>query len=243
MKSILKKEIIQFFSSPIGVISMGIFYLLSGLFLWVIQGDYNITEHRFADLLPFFELAPWILIFVMSAISMKSFSEEYKTGTIETLLTKPISVKEVIAAKFLAVWIIGIIMLIPSFVYVWTIAHWTQQGQSIEWGIIFGSYLGLIFLIGVFSAIGIFSSLLFTSQVNAFLTALFLMFLLYYGLEGIGNFNLFGSLDYWIQKASLKFHYNNFIKGLIKLSDIFYFLSIIVIFISSANYVIHQKQK
>ncbi len=243
MKSLLKKEIIQFFSSPVGVISMGIFYILTGLFLWIIQGNYNIIDHRFADLQPFFELAPWILIFVMAAISMKSFSEEYKTGTIETLLTKPLTETQVILGKFFAIWLAGIFMLIPSIIYIWAIAYLAQEGQSIEWGILLSGYLGLILLLGVFSVIGLFASLLFNNQVSAFLTALLIMFFLYYGLEGIGNFNLFGAFGYWIQKWSLKSHYENFTKGLIKLADILYFLNFIALFILMSKYSIQQKRQ
>ncbi len=243
MKSIFKKEITQFFSSPIGYISMGIFYILSLLFLWVMEGDYNIIENRFADLTPFFQLAPWILIFVMSAISMRSFSEEYKTGTIETLLTKPITENQLVLGKFLAIWFIGLIMLIPSLVYVWSIHYLAQEGQEIEWGIILSGYLGLILLIGVFASIGIFSSLFFKNQVSAFLTGLLLMFLFYYGLEGIGNFNLLGSLDYFIQSLSLKVHYDHFVKGLIKGKDVLYLVSILFIFIYSAVFILKQKKQ
>jgi len=243
MKSIFKKEISQFFSSPIGYISMGIFYILNTLFLWIIEGNYNIIDNRFADLTPFFQLAPWILIFVLSAISMKSFSEEYKTGTIETLLTKPISHIELILGKFLAIWFVGIIMLLPSLIYVWSISHLVQEGQKIEWGILFSGYMGLILLIGVYSAIGIFTSLLFKNQVSAFLSGLLLMFLLYYGMEGIGSFNLFGSLDYFIQSMGIKYHYDHFIKGLIKINDLIYFFSILLFFIYTSLYLIKNKNQ
>ena len=242
MKSIFKKEISQFFSSPIGYISMGIFFILSTLFLWVIEGDYNLIDHRFADLTPFFQLTPWILIFVISAISMKTLSEEYKTGTIETLLTKPLSGSDLIMGKFFAVWLFGIIMLIPSIIYVWSIQHLAQEGQKIEWGIILSSYIGLIFLIGAFTAIGIFTSLLFKNQVSAFLSGLLLMFLFYYGFEGIGNFNLLGSLDYLIQSLGIKIHYENFIKGLLTLKDLIYFISLILFFTISAIIIIQRKR-
>jgi ABC-2 type transport system permease protein len=243
MKSIFWKEFIQFISSPIGFISMGIFYILSSLFLWIIEGNYNIIDNKFADLSPFFQLSPWILIFVMSAISMKSFSEEYKTGTIETLLTKPITESQLVLGKFYAIWLIGTIMLIPSIIYIGSVYYLTQEGQTIEWGIIFTGYLGLILLIGAFSAIGTFTSALFNNQISAFLSGMLLMFLFYSGFEAIGNFNLLGNFDYVVQQIGMKIHYDNFIKGLVRFSDFVYFISLIIIFITSTIFIIHQKQK
>ena len=241
MLALYKKEFIQFFSSPVGYIALAVFFLLNSLFLWIIEGNYNIPDSGFAELTPFFQLAPWILMFVIPAIAMRSFSEEFKAGTIETLLTKPLTQNKIILAKFLAVWSVALIMLIPTFIYVVSINQLSIAGQHPDWGIIFSGYLALFLLTGVFSAIGIFASLLFNNQVNAFLIALILMFILYYGLEGIGNFNLLGSLDYFFQKMSLDFHYANIIKGLIKLSDLIFMLSVGLIFILISNIILNKK--
>ncbi len=243
MKAIFKKEIIQFFSSPIGIIAMGIFFLLSSLMLWIIEGNYNIPNNQFADLLSFFNLAPWILIFVMSAISMKSFSEEFKSGTIETLMTKPLRPLDILLGKSLSVWWIGKIMLIPTFIYVFSVNYISVEGQNLDWGVIFSSYLGLILLIGIFASIGVLASLLFKNQINAFLTGLFLMFIFYFGFEGIGSFNLLGNLDYFIQNLGLQTHYANFIKGLIKISDIVYFISLIIFINAISVFILKQKIK
>lgn len=242
MKSLFKKEIIQFFSSPIGYISMGIFYLLSSLFLWVMEGPYNIIDHRFADLSPFFQLAPWILMFVIAAIGMKTFSEEFRSGTIETLLTKPLKPRDLVLGKFFALWWAAVFLLIPSLIYVASVYYLTQAGMQVEKGIIWSSYFGLILLEGVFASIAVFTSLLFKNQVSAFLTAIILMFLFYYGFEGIGNFNLLGSFDYFIQSLSIKSHYENFIKGLIKIPDIFYFLLLILFFLALSVIQLQKKQ-
>ncbi len=236
MKSIYLKELKQFFSSPIGYLAMGLFFLLNSLFLWIIEGNYYIPSYRFADLTPFFNLAPWILIFVIAAISMKSFSDEYKTGTIEILLTKPLTISQLVWAKFLSIWTIGKWMLIPTFIYVASIQMLSLDGK-IDYLNLISAYFGLILLIGVFSAIGIFASSLTSNQVIAFLTGLFLMFLFYYGWEGIGSFNLLGNLDLLFQQFSLDFHYQNFVKGLIKLKDVVYLISImfLFVFLSSLN--------
>jgi len=230
MKSIYFKELKQFFASPIGYLSMGMFFLLSALFLWIIEGAYYLPAYRFADLNPFFDLAPWILIFVIAALSMKSFSEEFKTGTIENLLTKPITQKDIVIGKFLAIWSLGLIMLLPTLIYVYTVQSLSMEG-SLDYKNLLSAYIGLALLIGNFAAIGVFSSVLFSNQVNAFLLGLFLMFFLFYGLQGISSFNLLGSLDLFFQKLSLNEHYQNLVKGLFKLSDVVYLLSISALFI------------
>ncbi len=240
MKSIYFKELKQYFSSPIAYISMGLFVLLSALFLWVIEGNYYLPSYRFADLTPFFSLAPWILIFVIAAIGMKSFSEEYKSGTIENLLTKPLSFQQVIRGKFLAVWTVAVWMLIPSLIYVFSIQALSLEG-SIDYKNLISAYFGLILLTGAFSAIGVFSSSLTDSQIVAFLIGVFLMFLFYYGLEGIGSFNLLGSWDLFFQKLSLDFHYQNMIKGLLRFSDVVYMLSVIVLFTGLTYYSLQKR--
>jgi len=231
MKSIYIKEIKQFFASPIGYLSMGLFFVLTTLFLWFIEGSYYIPTYGFADLTPFFDLAPWILIFVMTATGMKIFSEEFKSGTIENLLTKPLTFKDIVLGKFFSIWTVAVLMLIPTFIYVYSVKQLSLDGQ-LDYKNLISAYFGLFLLTGALSAISIYASSLFSNQVNAFLTGLFLSFLFYYGFEGLGSFNLLGNLDLFFKKLSLDFHYQNMVKGLIKLSDVVYFFSIIILFLA-----------
>ncbi len=240
MKSIYIKELKQFFASPIGYLSMGLFFVFNALFLWFIEANYYLPTYGFADLIPFFNLAPWILIFVITATGMKSFSDEFKTGTIETLLTKPLAFKDIVLGKFFSIWTIGTIMLLPTLIYIYSIRHFSLDG-NLDYINLISAYLGLFLLIGILSSITIFSSSLFDNQVNAFLTGLFLSFLFYYGLEGLGSFNLLGGLDLFFKKLSFDFHYQNLVKGLIKLSDIVYLLSITVLFIIFTNFNLQKR--
>ena len=219
---------------------MGLFFVFNALFLWFIEGNYYLPTYGFADLNPFFSLAPWILIFVIAAIGMKSFSDEFKTGTIETLLTKPLAFKDIVLGKFLSIWTIGLLMLVPTLIYVYSIQYFSIDG-NLDYKNLVSAYFGLILLIGALSAIAVFSSSLFDNQVNAFLTGLFLSFLFYYGFEGLGSFNLLGGLDLFFKKLSLDFHYQNMVKGLIKLSDVAYMLSIMVLFIGLTNYNLQKR--
>ena len=229
MKSIYLKELKQFFASPIGYLSMSLFFVFNALFLWFIEGNYYLPTYGFADLIPFFNLAPWILIFVITAIGMKSFSDEFKTGTIETLLTKPLALRNIVLAKFFSIWTIGFLMLIPTIIYVYSIKSFSIDGHF-DYKNLISAYFGLLLLIGSLAAITVFSSSIFNNQVNAFLTGLFLSFLFYYGFEGLGSFNLLGGLDLFFKKLSIDFHYQNMVKGLIKFSDFLYMLSIIIFF-------------
>ncbi len=240
MKSIYLKELKQAFASPIGYLSLGLFFILTALFLWFIEGSYYLPNYRFADLYPFFSLAPWILILVLAALTMRSFSDEFKTGTIETLLTKPLTYTQIVLGKFLSIWTMGLILLILSLVYVYSIAHLSING-SLDYKNLISAYLGLFLLTGAMISIGMFSSALFSNQVNAFLTGLFLIFLFYYGFEGLGNFNLMGGLDLFLKKLSLDFHYQNFVKGLIKLSGVVYLLSITGFFLMLTAFILKKR--
>ena len=158
MKSIALREIKSFFGSPIGYLVIAIFLLLNGSFLWVFDGEYNILQSGFADLSPFFTLAPWILIFLIPAVTMRSFSDEKKQGTIELLLTKPLSVWQIVNGKFLGSFLLIVIALVPTLVYVYVIYGLGMPEGNIDMGSTMGSYFGLLFLIAAYTAIGIFTS-------------------------------------------------------------------------------------
>ena len=187
MKSIVLREIKSFFGSPIGYLVIAIFLILNGLFLWVFEGDYNILNSGFADLTPFFTLAPWILIFLIPAVTMRSFSDEKKQGTLELLLTKPLSVWEIVSGKFIGATLLIVIAIVPTFIYLEAISSLGMPEGNIDMGSTLGSYFGLLFLIGAYAAIGIFTSTLSENQIVAFILAVFLCFLFFFGFEGLAS--------------------------------------------------------
>src|SRR5574343_1724427 len=160
MKALLLREIKSFFGSPIGYLVIAIFLLLNGLFLWVFEGEFNILNSGFADMSPFFKLAPWILIFLIPAVTMRSFSDEKKQGTIELLFTKPLSNWDIVNGKFLGALVLIILAIVPTIIYVLTISHFGNPQGNIDMGSKLGSYFGLLFLIASYTAIGIFASTL-----------------------------------------------------------------------------------
>jgi len=227
MLAILKKEINSFFASPIGYLVIAIFLLLNGLFLWLFKGDFNILDYGFADLSSFFLLAPWILIFLIPAVTMRSFSDEKKQGTLELLLTKPISHFNIVLGKYFGAFILILIALLPTLLYVYTVYQLGNPVGNLDVGSTLGSYFGLLFLIASYTAIGVFSSTLSDNQIVAFITSVFLCFLFYIGFEGIAEFISSDIID----QFGMSSHYKSMSRGVLDTRDIIYFLSITVFFL------------
>jgi ABC-2 type transport system permease protein len=230
MKSILLREIKSFFGSPIGYLVIAIFLILNGLFLWVFEGDYNILNSGFADLTPFFTLAPWILVFLIPAVTMRSFSDEKKQGTLELLLTKPLSVWEIVNGKFLGAVLLICMAIVPTFSYVAALYSLGMPEGNIDMGSTLGSYFGLLFLIGAYTAIGLFTSTLSENQIVAFILAVFLCFLFYFGFEALASVS--ANYSNTINNLGMQDHFKSMSRGVLDTRDILYFLSIIVVFLS-----------
>lgn len=229
MKSILLREIKSFFGSPIGYLVIAIFLLLNGLFLWVFEGDFNILNSGFADLTPFFTLSPWILIFLIPAVTMRSFSDEKKQGTIELLMTKPISIWEIVSGKFFGAFLLIVIAIIPTFIYVYVIYGLGMPEGNIDMGSTMGSYFGLLFLIAAYTSIGIFTSTLSENQIVAFIVSVFLCFIFYFGFQGVAS--QFKSIEDIIALLGMDYHFKSMSRGVIDTRDVLYFVSITYIFL------------
>lgn len=234
MKSILLREIKSFFGSPIGYLVIAIFLLLNGLFLWVFEGDFNIPNSGFADLSPFFTLAPWILIFLIPAVTMRSFSDEKKQGTIELLFTKPLSIWQIVNGKFLGAFLLILIAIIPTLIYVFVLSSLGNPEGNLDFGSTLGSYFGLLFLIGAYTSIGIFTSTLSENQIVAFIISVFLCFIFYFGFDGISSFT--GSFDLLVSSIGMDYHFKSMSRGVLDTRDILYFVSITVLFLSFTVY-------
>ncbi|MFV8271502.1 gliding motility-associated ABC transporter permease subunit GldF [Flavobacterium sp. GT2N3] len=234
MKSIVLREIKSFFGSPIGYLVIAIFLIINGLFLWVFEGDYNILNTGFADLTPFFTLSPWILIFLIPAVTMRSFSDEKKQGTLELLLTKPLSIWQIVNGKFVGALLLIVMAIIPTFIYVAVISNLGMPEGNVDMGSTIGSYFGLLFLIAAYSAIGIFTSTLSDNQIVAFIIAVFLCFFFYFGFEGLA-----AVVPNWssiIASLGMQNHFKSMSRGVLDTRDILYFTSITVVFLSLTVY-------
>lgn len=229
MLSLILKEIRGFLGSLIGHIVVVVFLLLTGLFVWVFPD--NILDMGYADLGPLFYIAPWVFLFLVPAITMRSFSEERRTGTIEFLLTKPLSEFQIVGAKYIASIALVIFALLPTLVYWYSLHELAVPRGNLDTGGIIGSYIGLLFLASCFAAIGIFSSALTDSQIVAFLIAVSLSFLLYMGFELATDFQAFGALEGPLKALGIHSHYISMSRGVIDMRDVLYYLGMIVIFL------------
>lgn len=230
MKSILLREIKSFFGSPIGYLVIAIFLLLNGLFLWVFEGDFNIPNSGFADLSPFFTLAPWILIFLIPAVTMRSFSDEKKQGTIELLFTKPLSIWEIVNGKFFGAFLLIVIAIIPTLIYVIMVYNLGNSEGNLDFGSTLGSYFGLLFLIASYTSIGIFTSTLSENQIVAFIISVLLCFVFYFGFDGISTYA--GGFDLVVSSIGMDYHFKSMSRGVLDTRDILYFVSITILFLS-----------
>jgi ABC-2 type transport system permease protein len=228
MFAIFKKEFNAFFASSIGYLVVGLFLLFNGLLLWYFKGNWNIFNIGFADLQAFFESTPWLLVLLIPAITMRMFSDEYLTGTIEILKTRPITVWQVVMGKFFAGLSVVFLSLIPTLLYAISISRLAQPAR-IDWGSIIGSYLGLFLLGAAFTTIGLFASILSKNQLIAFLVGLILIFVLYWGFEQWALWN--NNLPVFIQKLGMFDHYKSIGRGVVDSRDLIYFGSVIFLFL------------
>ena len=233
MWSVCKKELRQFFSSLTGYIGIIVFLLVNGLVLFVFED--NILDFGYATLDRFFQLAPWILLLLIPAITMRSFAEEFKTGTYEILQTRPLTRWQIIGGKYLGSLIVVFIAVLPTIIYILSIQRLSST-EGIDLGATIGSYIGLFFLAAVFTAISICCSSFTNNAVIAFIVSLLGCALLYYGFSAISRMPVLANgPDYYTEMIGIDFHYRSISRGLIDTRDLIYFLSVIFLFFSITN--------
>ena len=246
MYALFKKEISNFLSSLIGIMVIVVFLLITGLFLWVFQSDFNVLSDgssiAYANLDSLFILAPWVFLFLVPAVTMRSFAEENRTGTIEMLTTKPLSDWQIIWAKFLAGVALVLLALIPTFIYYFSVYQLGLPKGNLDSGGIWGSYIGLFLLSSSFVSIGVFCSSLTNNQILAFIISVFLCGFLLIGFEFIYSLSLFGPVDLFIQQLGMNAHYSSLSRGVIDTRDVLYFLSVIALFLSATKLVLASRK-
>lgn len=230
MWMICTKEWRQFFSSLTGYIALVAFLLLNGLLLFVFP-DTSLLDFGYTSLNGFFDIAPWILLFLIPTITMRSLADEYKGGTFELLKTMPLTPAQIVWGKFFGSLLIVLLALIPTIIYAISLQALSSVG-GLDIGSTIGSYIGLLMLGAVFTSVGICTSSFTNNTVVAFIGGAFLCFLLYTGFEAISKLPVFASgIDYYIEMLGIKFHYSSISKGVIDVRDILYFIGVIFIFL------------
>ena len=242
MKTLIKKEVNMFLSTSIGYIIIGVFLIINSLLLWSDLSKLNILNYGYADMDVFFNISPLIFLFFIPAISMKIFAEEYTTGTYEILKTKPITEFQIVFSKFISVFILVLMSVLPTIIYLISIYLLKENGEDLDLASISGSYLGLFFLSSIFTSISIYASSLSNKQVVSFIIAIFLNYLFYFGFVEFSKLIIFKNIDLIIEQFGIAYHYNMMSKGLIKLSDIVYFISLTILFIKLTEIVLKGRK-
>ncbi len=242
MLSLYLKEIKAYLSSILGYVFIGVFLIVTGLFLWVFPNINNVLYSGLADLQGLFNLSRFLFLFLVPAITMRSFAEEKRQGTMELLLTKPISDTQIILAKFLSCLTLLAIALLPTLIYIISVYNLGATPGNIDMGSTWGSYLGLLLLGSAFISIGIFVSSLTNNQIVAFILSAALCFILYFGFEFIYSFDALGSFGYFVKTIGIDHHYTAISKGVVDSRDLIYFLSLIFVFLFSTRIVLISRK-
>lgn len=242
MVSIFFKEINSFLSSVIAYLVISVFLVMIGLFMWVFP-DTSVLEYSFATMDQLFSIAPMVFLFLIPAVTMRSFAEEKQRGTMEFLSTKPLTDRDIVVGKFLANLSLVIVALLPTLIYYYSIYQLGSPKGNLDSGAIIGSYIGLLFLVSAFVAIGMFASSLTENQIVAFILGSFLCFIMHWAFGYIARMPvLIGNLDGFIQNLGINAHYSNISQGLIDSNDIVYFISIIALFILATLTVLEKRR-
>jgi len=240
MFTIFKKELRTFFSNATGYIVIGIFLILTGLFLWVIPGEYNILDAGYANVDGLFYLAPWLFLFLCPAITMRLFAEEMQTGTWELLVTKPLSKMQIVLGKYLAGLVLVSLAILPVLIYYFSVSTMAEPAGNVDSGAFWGSFIGLFFLAAVYVAIGTFSSSLSNNQIISFVVAVVLSFFAFYGFEVLTGFFTSGQSVQLLDSLGIHAHYKSMSRGVIDSRDLLYFIIASSIFLYATSWKLNK---
>ncbi len=240
MLSLYWKEVNAFFNNLSGYLILGVFLVSLGLVVWVFP-ETSVLEYGFADLEPLFVYTPYIFTFLIPAVTMKMVAEEKRSGTWEILMTSPLSIPKIILAKYFAALTLVVVALLPTLVYYFSVVQLGDPPGNIDHAGFFGSWIGLVFIGAVFSAIGLFGSALTSHQIVAFIWGVFISFLMYFGLTALVQIQVMSPFALFLEEISLSYHYLSMSRGVIDAQNIAYFLSVIIIMLGLTGLWIRRK--
>ena len=242
MWSLYRKEVLGFFSTLTGYIAGGVFFVLLGLLMWVLPTQWNVLLNGEASLSTLFVMAPWVFLFLVPAETMRMLSDERRDGTLELLLTRPVSEGTIVVSKFLAAWTLVLLLLLPTLVYYVSIMLLADPAAPLDQGATWGSYLGLVLLGGVYAAFGIWVSALSSNALVSFLLTVLLSLLFYVGFDTLAHLELFASMEYTVAWLGVAEHYRAISRGVVDSRDLVYFLSLIVLLLTLASKTLKRRR-
>lgn len=240
MKYLLRKEISLFFSSPMGYVIISVWLLAVSCMLWIFPGEYNIPDSGYATLYPFFSLAPVLFLFLVPAVTMRTFAEEKRMGTLELLIFRPVKLSKIVLSKYFSACLVMLIAVIPTFLYVWSVELMSHYG--LDMGETLAGYAGILLLLIAWVAIGIFASSITSNQLVAFLLGIACMFTAFYGFDLVASLFSEGSLYHFVTGLGMRSHYRTLIKGIVDSRDVVYFLGVACLFLFLAASVLNRKR-
>lgn len=241
MRYVLSKEFSSFLNSLIAYVVIGVFLTGIGLLMWVFP-ETSVLDYGYADMDTLFSLGPYVLIFLIPAITMRSFAEEKKAGTLELLFTKPLSDWQIIGGKFFASFLLVLFALIPTLLYYYSVSRLGNPPGNIDTPGVTGSYIGLALLGGVFCAIGILASSITSNQIVAFIVSAFLCFIFFSGFDSLSTLSAASANVLLIKQLGIAYHYESLSKGLIDSRDVLYFLSVAFLMLSITKLILGSRQ-
>ncbi|MHA7129900.1 gliding motility-associated ABC transporter permease subunit GldF [Algoriphagus namhaensis] len=239
MKSLFLKEINAFFGSLLGYLVLALFLIALGLLVWVFP-ETSVLDYGYADLEPLFVYTPYVFTFLIPALSMRAISEEIRLGTWELLRTSPLTLVQIVLAKYLALLVLIILALIPTLLYFFSILQLGDPPGNLDQAGFFGSWFGLVMIGAVFGAVGLFASSLTSQQVLAFVLGVFFCFVLYFGFSAVASMQV-GSFAYWLEELSLSYHFTNLSRGVIDSADIFFMVGMIWLFLGLTSILLKRR--
>jgi ABC-2 type transport system permease protein len=242
MISLFLKEIRGFFSSLTAYLVIAVFLLLNSLFLWLFPNAFNLLDSGYASIEGLFLIAPWVFMFLIPAITMRMFADENKAGTLEFLLTKPLTDMQIILAKFFAGFVLVLFSILPTLIYFYTIYELGNPVGNIDVGGTLGSYVGLFFLAAGYVAIGLFASAISDNQIISFILASLLAFVFYFGFDQLADLQVLGNLDLFLLNLGVNYHYTSMSRGVIDSRDVLYFLSLITVFVLATRLILQSRK-
>ena len=242
MYALFKKELSSYFSSAIGYIAILVFLIVIGLILWVFPGSMNILDFGYSNINGLFMIAPFVFLFLIPAITMRAFADEKRSGTFESLMTKPISSTKIVLAKFLSSSVIVLLSLIPTLVFYYTVYLMGATVGNIDSGAVFGSYAGLLLLGMSFVSIGLFCSSITDNQIVSFILSALICAFMYIGFETIYQMKIFGDMLLFVKNLGMQAHYVSLSRGVIDTRDVIYYLSIMFIFLMFTKFSIERRK-
>lgn len=242
MYTLLKKEISGFFSSLTGYIVIIVFLIINSLFMWIFPGANNVLDAGYATLDTLFTISPWVFLFLAPAVTMRMFADEKKSGTIELLLTRPLSDFQIITAKYLAGLVLVLFSILPTLIYFYSVHQLGNPAGNIDTGGTWGSFIGLFFLAAIYVAIGVLSSSFTENQIVAFIMGMLLCFIVYIGFDYLSELAVFKGINGFIINLGINEHYKSMSRGVIDSRDMIYFISAIAFFLLITKTILQSRK-